>query len=112
MDLIGKHVLMILSEAGAAVFFAFPAPASFDPARRWGIGGKVVGEMPGIGLWVTKESTFPPGLDAIHDGQAEEPYLFRWEWIVTICPLKKHAADVREMGFRFPVAPQGRPATK
>jgi hypothetical protein len=40
MDLIGKHVLMILSEAGAAVFFAFPAPASFDPARRWGIGDR------------------------------------------------------------------------
>ena len=97
MDLAGKYLIAGIKDASARVLFDLPAEKSDSRAhRQWTFVGKVEGETPGVGVWLSIEEVATP------DGMVtsvSKPYtvLIRWDWVVTAVISGEKPVDLTSM---------------
>ena len=97
MDLSGKYLVAGIKDESARLLFDLPAEAAQSRAgRQWTFVGKVEGETPHVGVWLSiEEVAMPDGMITPVSG----PYtvLIRWEWIVTAVVSSDKPVDLKSV---------------
>ena len=99
MNLAGKYLAFWVSgEALDRAFGIYDAPS--PAGERWSLMGRVVGETPGLGLWVSVESvTSPLGpTNQLKTPTERAPTLFFWVDIIGAVAFDAQP-DKRPIGF-------------
>lgn len=108
MDLVGLYINIFMNEreAFASIFGAPRADDSED--KNLILSGKVVGETPGVGLWVEVDG-LTDVTDAVDDDDAKpviptlsehvRPRLIRWEFISNACIFEDKPSRLEIRGF-------------
>jgi hypothetical protein len=112
MELIGQYVIICMNPREAWASLAGISAADDSEDKNVLVSGRVVGETPGVGLWIEVDSAcdISRELDPESEGDGEElmptfekflrPRLVRWEFIsnASVFPEKPPIAEV--IGFR------------
>ncbi len=101
-ELVGKRIVVVMQSDAFHDTFTFgePVPGS---AGVWIIVGKVVGDVPGIGFWLTVSTIMSPQdkqRDLADSGQVDPTYLIRWERVLSARIVPPDFKASGPVGFR------------
>ena len=101
MQLKGQYLAIWISDDVARQFLQ-PRP-EVDSTGDWVAYGKVVGETPGIGIWLLFDALYRPdgGMITFSMKEPRFIYLVRWEWMrgARVFRKMKRAPGPKDFGF-------------